>query len=273
MTFPVRISRHCSPADFTQHFNFLAERLLNSKPVNRNEWQGEVSLDPQLMTYELQNVILEYHPTSVTHIEASVTGADMPWAEDHFQERVSGKPLNPPPSAEKWPWHTAAKDKHKMGGQFSHTYPERFWPKEAGHFDENHELIGDSTCWYPHQGIRFQYGDLGDLVEQLRQRPFSRQAYLPVFFPEDTGAPLFQRVPCTLGYHFIRNGMNLDCNYFIRSCDMTRHFRNDVYFTVRLLQWMQEKVQDESGFPMIGKMTMFISNLHIFEGDRWRYQK
>jgi hypothetical protein len=35
-----------------------------------------------------------------------------------------------------------------------------------------------------HRGIYFPYGDLNDVVEELLRDPTTRQAILPVFFPE-----------------------------------------------------------------------------------------
>jgi len=182
--------------------------------------------------------------------------ADLPWSEDHFQERISGKPLNPTPSYPDWPWHDKAHAEKfiREGKRFDHTYPERFWPKDAA---------GDYYQGY--------FGDLNDVAALLRRDPWTRQAYLPVYFPEDTGTTHGQRVPCTLGYHFIRNGPALDCNYFIRSCDLTRHYKNDVYLAGRLLQWMVDETSRQA-FPYPGTLTIFISNLHLFTQDSWRFQ-
>ena len=239
---------------------YLAEELLATVPIQRGEHQGVKKPDPNTATYELANVVLKYSPSADIETEMEKLDPDLPWAEHHFLERVSGKPLNPAPSYVDWPWHGAAKDKHIDQGVFDHTYPERYWPKHA---------VMKSM---PLTGIRFEYGDLADVVTQLIKSPFTRQAYLPMWFPEDTGATQGQRVPCTLGYHFIRNGPRLDCNYFIRACDLTRHFKNDVYMTVRLMQWVTQQVKTWEEYPLVGNLTMFISNLHILQGDAWRYQ-
>jgi thymidylate synthase len=70
-----------------------------------------------------------------------------------------------------------------------------------------------------------------------------------------------------LGYHFImRPNWTLDINYFMRSCDMVRHFRNDVYLASRLLQWVIEELSDEQTIKP-GNLTMFISSLHLMVGD------
>lgn len=231
---------------------FLAHQMLTHHvPIQRASWQGTAAPSP---AYELRNVVLEFQvPDSLCQWQEQCQ-ADLPWAEEHFGERVSGNPLNPTPSYVRWPWHSTTEAERfiREGGRFDHTYPERYWP---------HDPVVDQLA-----------GDLDDVACQLRKDIWTRQAYLPVFFPEDTGATRGQRVPCTLGYHFIRNGGALDCNYFIRSCDLTRHYKNDIYLTGRLLQWMVEKVQAKDGYPFPGRLTIFISNLHLFTQDKWRFQ-
>lgn len=242
----------------------IASRMLDKPPIMRGRWQAE---DTDLQTFELKNFVLEANIGSSIKEASDVCGADQPWAETHFQERISGQPLNPAPSYVDWPWHSRAEaERHVKDSRFSHTYPERIWPRFAG---EEREVETDDNV-----GIRYVYGDLDDVIKLLQNDPFTRQAYLPIWFPEDTGAVAGQRVPCTLGYHFIRNGPFLDVNYFLRSCDLTRHFHNDVYFTARLLQHIVSKVavlEENYMVPFVGDVTMFVSNLHLFKNDAWRY--
>ena len=145
---------------------------------------------------------------------------------------------------------------------YDHNYMERFWPKLAGNASQ------------PHQGIRFSYGDLADVVAQLQREPLTRQAFLPIFHPEDTGATAGQRVPCTLGYHFIIRENKLHMVYYLRSCEIYRHFKNDVYMAMRLGQWVRNQVfnlranRDLSlNAPEMGSLTMHITSLHGFVGD------
>lgn len=242
----------------------LAHDLLETQPIHRGEWQANQVSDVLINTHELANVTIEYDPSPLKEKEQELLKPDLPWAEVHFRERVSGEPLNPPPSFKIWPYHKGHEEEHINQGEFSHSYPERYWPAEAKNADQSRNF-----------GIRYAYGDLEDVLNMLKLRPFSRQAYLPVWFPEDTGAREHQRVPCSLGYHFIRNGHQLDCNYFLRSCDITRHMVNDIYLTVRLMQWITKRVHAQTegiNYPLMGKLTVFISNLHLFVGDRWRFQ-
>lgn len=251
----------------------LANTLLLTTPIVRGSWQSQ---DTNLKTYEMPNLIVQTNIPTRAVDAIGMCEPDMPWAEEHFRERVSGTPYNPPPSYLTWPWHSAKEADLHLGKEgFDHTYPERFWPKGSP---------DDSLGRPGMKGIRFRYGDLDDVVNQLKKDSWTRQAYLPVWFPEDTGAVgdhvrndderTGQRVPCTLGYHFIRNGSKVDINYFLRSCDITRHFHNDVYLAMRLLQWVLERCgyPNDFGTCSPGLLTVFISNMHLFEADAWRYQ-
>lgn len=250
--------------DFGYMKQGMAEALVRAPEVDTGQWQAQAIDDPLWVSKEITDVVFEIDiPDNVQDL-VSMVGPNLPWAEDHFQERVSGVPLNPPPSSEYWPYKQEGhKDHVDYSGRFSHTYPERFWPKNAA---DNMDTNG-----LPMLGIRYNYGDLGDVVAQLRSSPLTRQAYLPVWFPEDTGAVSGQRVPCTLGYHFLLRNEMLHCTYLIRSCDFQRHFSDDVYMAARLLQWMAERVDTQ-----VGTLTMWIGSFHIFVGDvalvRYRYK-
>lgn len=233
----------------------MAKDLLDASTVEVGEWQAKKMGGEDWVTREIQNVTFEVDIPDEVHDLMHMVEPNLPWAEDHFQERVSGKPLNPPPSAEYWPFQQQGNADHvDRNGKFSHTYPERFWPKQAGSF------VGFSDL--TRKGVRYHYGDLDDVVQQLVKSPLTRQAYLPVWFPEDTGAIKNQRVPCTLGYHFMVRHGQLNCTYLIRSCDFMRHFQDDVYMACRLVQWIAPKI----GYPT-GSLMMWIGSFHIFNGD------
>lgn len=245
---------------------YLRGLLLERPPTWANFWQSQniVPDHPMAISYELRNVILsvDVPPTLVRW--QKIVEPNLPWAEDHFLERVSGEPLNPPPSEAWWPHAVKGNAEHKEGEQFSHTYPERFWPKRAGEFTPVSE-----EGFPPILGIRYYYGDLLDVLNLLDKDPGTRQAYLPVWFPEDTGAVEGQRVPCTLGYHFLQRDDKLHCTYFIRSCDFVRHFQDDLYMAGRLVQWVSEQL----GIAVVpGELVMHMDSLHVFQGDidRWR---
>lgn len=242
--------------NFRQAIEWAINELIDSgELVDAGRWQGiQTKGHPSLMTKELLSLGLQVpvnrpHTTHHTMLDqlAEEIRPNREWADEHFEERVGGKPLNPDPSHERWPWWRGQDDTTKVDGKFSHTYSERFWPRyPVGCYENNPD--------YPHnrqfpdapvaenKGIRYRYGDLSDVVEQLYAEPYNRQAYLPIFFPEDTGAVHGGRVPCTLGYHFMLRQGRLHMWYDIRSCDAVRHFRDDIYLAVRLQLWMIERL-------------------------------
>jgi thymidylate synthase len=233
-----------------------ANSIIQKAPlVKSGYWQGVNTLKhPEMATYEVLNFTFSVKDTDLKISElVNQIKPDLPWADDHFAERVSRKPLNPPPSEEWWPYAPKGNKQFKKNGIFSHTYPERYWPKG-------------------YNGIRFPYGDLDDLINLLLNDPYTRQAYLPVWFPEDLGASIDERKPCTLGYHFIMRDNKLHIIYYIRSCDFYRHFRNDIYMTVRLQHWVLDELQNHNSEWKIvvpGSFTMHITSLHMFIND-WR---
>jgi hypothetical protein len=239
----------------------LSHRFVDEgRSVKTKTWQAlDVSERPEMTPIELLAVTFDIEmPQTIDHIQ-EVVRPNLPWAEDHFLERVSGAPWNPPPSHEWWPFAQKNNAEHQQDEKFSHTYPERFWPKHikcVGVEDDSH---------VPMMGIRFEYGDLYDVLDLLVKDPYTRQAYLPVFFPEDTGAHHGQRIPCTLGYQFMYREGELHIIYGIRSCDFMRHFRDDVYMAMRLALWMQEAAAIRP--CKLGRLVMNIGSFHIFEGD------
>lgn len=258
--------------DFADIFDWVARRLVESgEEVPQKHWQGQDVSDLLTMQpLELRNVIFTMPIYARPSDAAQYIRPNLPWAEDHFQERVGGKPLNPPPSSAIWPHrtndHAAFVD---QGKKFSHTYPERFWPKHAGPAHGPTQCAQDRAEGFTYcdlgrnRGVRYEYGDLRDVLNLLRHDQPTRQAYLPVWFPEDTGAVEGQRVPCTLGYHFMIRNNRLHMTYMIRACDLLRHFRDDVYMAIRLGQWMASR----AGELDFGNLTMHVMSMHVFAGD------
>lgn len=252
----------------------LGRTLLHEgSEVDTGHWQSLEGV-PHTQTRELQNVAIEYRiPYSQPQLAAEVH-PNMPWAEDHFLERVSGEPLNPGEQFRNWPWYRGGVEDHKQTGQFSHTYMERYWPKKAKQVYDRppRNKLEEIQLYTPYmEGIRYPYGDLNDVVALLAKHPGTRQAYLPVWFPEDTGAVHGERVPCSIGYHFLWRGKELHCNYYMRSCDFLRYLRDDIYLTCRLVQWVCKELSNfekiGENAPIPGELTMLIGSLHVFEGD------
>jgi thymidylate synthase len=225
-----------------------------------SKWQGTDDYSNFDMLI-LQNEQLSFKVPNTEKELIEFCKPDIDWVREHFEERVGGEPTNPGKSYLNWPYHQKLDNDSRFKTEtFSHTYQERFWPRLANIIENDK----------PNEGIRYGLGDLNDVIKLLIDNPNTRQAYLPIFFPEDTGAVLGQRVPCTLGYLFYLDYYSrLSVNYYIRSCDAYRHLRNDIYFTARLLQYVSEK----TGIEKIGVCNMYIANLHIFVNDIYAFNK
>lgn len=236
--------------------------------VAPSHWQGvKVEGRPDMETMEILN-----HSSTIDlggylfldQLKADLN-PDLPWADDHFEERVCGYPLNPGTQWAKW--RLNASGSLDPDGRFNHNYMERMWPKYA-------RMVPPSTVAHehplptvPHKGILYEYGDLNDLVNLLHREPLTRQAFLPMFFPEDTGAVHRGRAPCSLGWQFIVRDDRLHCIYYLRSCDFINHWRNDLYFAVRLMMWIHERLCEKSDDWQgvdLGTLTTHITSFHCF---------
>ena len=224
---------------------YKLRKLLSTQgyEVTTERWQGKEE-PPAFL--EILHADLVAKMANSAEGASNLVKATQPWADVHFEERVSGVPYNPPPSHTMWLKDT---EKYLSGSAFSHSYPERMW------CDKNTD------------GIRFKWGNLDDAVSLLKKEPMTRQCYVPMWFPEDlTAANMGERVPCTFGWHFINRGDELHCAYHMRSCDVIRHLHNDLYFANRLTLWLIEK----SGLNLKpGYLHFSASSLHCFTVDRY----
>jgi thymidylate synthase len=268
---------------FTGAIRFAIENLDElGSVVDSGKWQGiSTKGKPDLVTREVLNLKVEvnlerdawYNGSMDDYVKqlADEIRPNLPWADEHFEERVGGIPRNPDPSHTKWPWWHGQDDDTKANGQFTHTYSERFWPKQAGS-----PVWKDDGLTRP--GIRFPYGDYNDLLDLLTREPMTRQAYLPIFFPEDTGAVHGGRIPCSLGYHFLLRDLQLHCWYEIRSCDAVRHFRDDLYLASRLVAHTIERLAAAGNWEDIwnrvdpGVLYFNAHSFHVHMGDRHRLE-
>lgn len=230
-------------------------------------WQSrDVSHIKSAATIETQNVMFTVQnlPTTLMDLQGDLK-PNIPWADEHFRERVSGQPLNPPPSWVRWPWANKAAES-LVEEKFSHSYPERLWPRYAPWGGENNSGVPHDGKW----GVRYRWGDLNDVVNLIDGQPDTRQAFVPIWFPEDTGVVHGERVPCTIGYHFLVRDGRLHCTYLIRSCDLVRHFDDDIYLTVRLQMWMMLRLFDRDDRwrkLRLGTLSVWIGSLHLFIND------
>ncbi len=247
-------------------------------PIETEKWQG-IKL-PQPMREQLFVSFQVQMPEFINELQELIN-PNLPWADIHFQERIGGKPLNPGESY---------KQMRTENEKFSHTYMERLWPKQAGEIifpnnNNTHQLSDLQKYRLTHLifGVRYDYGDIQDVVNLLYREPLTRQAFLPIWFPEDTGAVHGGRIPCTIGYHFIMRDNKLHVIYYIRSCDLIRHWKDDMYLAVRKVQWiiaqLQQKEMNDNSPPFSwenvipGIFTMHITSLHCFQSDMYSLNK
>lgn len=237
-----------------------------SKTIHTGSWQGiDISKRPEAKMHELTrwSFRVPFPGEDLDNYRKAIQ-PNLPWADNHFLERVCGYPMNPGTEWKNWPWARSASGFVDERGRFEINYMERYWA--AGEFEDTPEK-GVTTKRLT--GIRGRpYGDLGKLLDLLTNEPDTRQAWLPVFFPEDTGAG--GRVPCSLGYHWLMRDNRLDCYYPIRSCDMYRHFRDDIYLTCRLTLWLLDQLRERNQFWETirpGYFEIWIGSLHIFVND------
>lgn len=219
--------------------------LENSTPIPSKKWQC-VDIPEGNYLISVDNIFLK----DISLEEILSAKVDLPWAEDHFLERINGQPINPGEQYKNWPYYKALDNDalFRSSGKFSHNYMERYWCKGF-------------------KGIRFNYGDLNDVIKRLNLDNYTRQAYLSVWHPEDQFNH-GERVPCTIGYWFYFQNNQLNLTYHIRSCDAVRHYFNDLYMTFRLLQYVSNEIKKECGI-----MNIWIGNFHCFVSDQYELKK
>lgn len=258
----------------------------SSRGVTTERWQ---SVATNTETLELMDVNIEVLLRGVEDLAEyrKTIRPSLPWADDHFLERVGGQPINPGVEWRNWPWSNSA-NTFRNQGRFNHNYMERLWPKFARRTETGELPQGSSgvrrypmTDRRPKMGIGHAYGDLQDLIELLCAQPYTRQAYIPLFFPEDTGIGDGGRKMCSLGYHFLLRDIRtltgcqtplLNVWYPMRSCDFIRHWADDCYLAIRLLLWVLDQCRsiDETNFwksVRPGVFSMHMTSLHVFPND------
>lgn len=256
--------------------HFTRKFISQSYEVRASKWQGtDVSSKPDMAMRELFSESFQVPMRGLESLDywKEDIKPNLPFADVTFDERVGGEPLNPGESWKIWPWGNSADKFRNEAGQFDHTYQERFWPKYA-----RDERIAESNVSIeylegaPRYGIRFEYGDLNDLINHLAGDPLSRQSYLPIWFPED-GDPKAKRKPCTLGYHFLMRHDYLHLTYHIRSCDFVRHWQDDCYLAVRLALHVLDRLRAANNswrWVKPGMYVMHIASFHMFVNDWYK---
>ncbi len=227
----------------------------NGVAYKSNKWQA---IDSPDSLFEIIDIHLKIKiPESISELGV-LCNADLPWAENHFQERISGNPANPGFEYQNWPYYKPNKHNSSFRaegeGYFSHTYMERFWPDIS--------IIGTGK-------MKYRYGNFQDLLDRLISDPYTRQAYFAIWHPNDQSNNNV-RLPCTIGYQILIREGKLNILYTIRSCDIFRHFKNDIYMTMRLAQYIRDVLIAKGVFDKleVGNMGMYIGSLHCFNTEK-----
>ena len=262
--------------DFTSARSVLKAMILQSPHVRTEKWQGVAANLDTREAFDV-NICVDLHGVEdLDHWRRDVL-PNLPWADDHFLERVGGEPLNPGEQWKVWPWGLSA-NKFRAGERFNHTYMERLWPKYARRTPDGKlpEAPKGSLRKYPavdprpKYGVAWHYGDLQDLVELLAHQPHTRQAWIPLFHPEDTGVGDGGRKMCSLGYQVLVRDGQASLWYPLRSCDLRRHYNDDAYLALRMLLWVIDRCRERDGRwgkVVPGKLAMHMTSLHVFETD------
>ncbi len=272
-------------SSFSLVYRDLCRMMRGAPAVKTERWQGvDATKNPAMATRELLDVLIEVDLDGREDLDhwRRDAGPNLPWADAHMEERVGGSPLNPGAEWRNWPWAASA-DKFRESDLFNHTYMERLWPKyprrgDGGDYSKFPHKGGElrkipRVSGSPMRGISGQsYGDLQDLVELLVKEPHTRQAYFGMWHPDDNGVGDGGRKPCSLGWHFMVRDSKIGVRYFMRSVDLRRHFRDDVYLAVRLLLWVLDRCRERGDREFWrsvtpGPFAMWMTSLHVFAND------
>jgi len=189
----------------------------------------DVHDNPDFQVLELLNY--QYQLSNINLMEM-LPMIDSQWCEAEFTERMSPEWFLNPGNAWKLReeiWTPFLEE----SGEFSYTYHHRM------------------------------HSQVALIIDELGSHPHSRQLFLGIWdLKEDPIRRGERRVPCSLGYWFVRRGLDLHVSYLQRSADFSEHFNNDVYLACKLL----EHIAREADLN-VGTFTHWLGSLHVFEKD------
>lgn len=189
--------------------------------VETQTWQNKIS-GPEDKALELQ-----FYSFAVTHPDPKDLNPTQPWADAEFEERVSGRIVNP---GKAWRLRPKVWEQFlEKDRRFSYSYAQRFNREYTDGYD------------------RPLVSQLSQVVENIKKYPTNRNHILTVWGREDLPRVGERRVPCSLFYHFLVRDGELMMHYVSRSCDMLVHMENDLYLAAKLQAWVAEKVGQKPG--------------------------
>lgn len=211
--------------------------------------------NPDYFTKELQN----YSYTILESKPEEVPGVSQPWADAEFRERI----YDPRGVFNQY----SLEEREELFGIHPHQPGEAFInPGKAYQLRPEvwNEYLRDGKFGYSYNERIWQYRQIEDIINRIKEDPGSRQLWLslwnPAIDPFNMGG--VTRVPCSLGYNFqVREG-KLNIHYVMRSSDFATHFANDVYLAMKLLHWVAEQTGYEPG-----SFSHTIFSLHVYNKD------
>lgn len=193
-----------------------------------------VGKDKNFETLEL--VGYAYTLTSYKNLEEMLNFSgkiNREWIDREIEDRLNLSLVNKNPG-HAWKCNADLWEKFIRDGKFSYSYSER-WQEQIPY-----------------------------VINELRLRKNSRQAMITMY---DRHQDMLNwggkdRVPCSVSYQFLIRENKLVCIYNQRSCDFQNFFAADVYFTIKLQEFIARQVKIESG-----DFIHFLGSLHAFRKD------
>lgn len=183
------------------------------------------------------------------------------WADEEFEERVSGHCINPGTAYLKRRdmWDEFLVPQKDGTEKFDYTYPERI--NAQVDVPGNHKEVTTK---------------LEAIITLLKYDHDTRKAVLNIFGSDANRNHIdsdyydgSHRIPCSMYYDFlIRNDSKgvpqLNICYHQRSSDFIGHFGDDVYLAWRLMEYVANKVGVKPGY-----LFHTIDSLHTYKKDWW----
>lgn len=190
--------------------------------------------NPDFLTKELMgySYCIQNYDDLEDLIDASDIGAV--WVHAETDDRLSLHLDNKNPGYA-WQFRDDFWKEYMREDCFSYTYPER---------------------WHP---------QIPRIIHELKVRPNTRQAILSMY--ESTKDMMNwggrDRVPCSMTYQFLIRDNKLHVIYNQRSCDYDLFYAADVYFTIKLMEFIAKEIDREPGYfyHNIGSLHTFKANV------------
>lgn len=223
--------------------------------VDNTHMQDKVGSFP---TFELMN-----YGFTVLEPKLEDLNPTQPWADREWEDRLEGilgSPTNPGRA------YVSRSDEHMDWGDFLEL-GDRPIPEGVSMMDFilqhphlDHERAKLSYTYSERLSMGSQ---VLQVIRELHRNPDSRQLYVSMWDPnKDIERIGIRRVPCSLGWHFLKRQNQLNITYSMRSCDFVTHFQNDCWLTLKLLDY----VCTISGIP-VGRYSQFINSFHVYQKD------